>query len=41
MLNVSFDVAEGSKFKYGNLLKDYKSLENSENKLQIEYSSNT
>lgn len=40
MLNVSFDVAEGLKFKYGNLLKDYKSLENSENKLQIEYSNN-
>jgi cell division protein FtsA len=41
MLNVPFDIAEGLKFKYGNLLKDYKVLENSENRLKIEQSNDT
>lgn len=36
MFNVSFDTAEELKFKYGNLLKDCKKLEHSENKLYIE-----
>lgn len=37
MLNISSDTAENIKLKYGNLLKDYKNLEYSENRLKLEH----
>lgn len=37
MLNLPLDVAENIKYKYGNLLKDYKSLDNSQNILKLDY----
>ena len=37
MLNIPTEIAEGIKLKYGNLLKDYKSLDNSESVLKLEY----
>jgi len=36
MLNISVEVADNIKFKYGNLLKDYKNLEHSQNVLKLE-----
>lgn len=41
MLNIPFNIAENLKFAHGNLLKDYKTFEHSENKLQIEQVSDT
>lgn len=41
MLNIPFNIAENLKFAHGNLLKDYKTLEYSENKLQIEQVNDT
>jgi cell division protein FtsA len=37
MLNISSNTAENIKLKYGNLLKDYKNLEYSENRLKLEH----
>jgi cell division protein FtsA len=37
MLNIPFNTAENIKLKYGNLLKDYKNLEYSENRLKLEH----
>ena len=41
MLNIPIDVAENIKYKYGNLLKDYKNLDHSQNILRIEHSNET
>lgn len=37
MLNIPFEIAENIKLKYADLLKDYKSLDNSSNVLKLEY----
>lgn len=37
MLNLQFNIAENIKLKYADLLKDYKSLDNSSNILKLEY----
>ena len=37
MLNLQFNIAENIKLKYADLLKDYKSLDNSSNVLKLEY----
>lgn len=37
MLNLQFNIAENIKLKYADLLKDYKSLDNSQNILKLEY----
>ena len=41
MLNIPFDVAQNIKLKYADLLKDYKSLDNSSNLIKLESSLET